>query len=72
MARLAAIARTLARHGALAPLVEALDNLGAAPGWLKLLHSFLPHPRNRAIGTLRPGERLATALAALKIETVPA
>jgi ubiquinone biosynthesis protein len=53
LARLVAIARTLARHDALFPLEQA----GASPALLGLLRRFV---RVRAAG--RPGERLAAAM----------
>ena len=56
--RLVAIARTLARHDALAPLADLLQGAGAAPIVLKATRSFFgSHDRPG-----RPGEKLAAAL----------
>jgi len=60
--RLLGIARTLARHGALEPLADALQGAGAAP--VVLLAAGLFAGRGRAVGG-RSGERLAVALAEL-------
>ncbi|HEX2580713.1 MAG TPA: 2-polyprenylphenol 6-hydroxylase [Dongiaceae bacterium] len=60
LGRLFAIARTLARHGALAPFSEALANAGLAPLFLFLIGIFFGRQRRA-----RPGQRLAHALAEL-------
>jgi ubiquinone biosynthesis protein len=62
--RLLVIARTLARHGALAPLRDVLQGAGLAPALLFLAELFSRTPTARAVA-LRPGERLAEALTEL-------
>ncbi|MDF2764593.1 MAG: ubiB [Rhodospirillales bacterium] len=58
--RLIAIARTLHRHGALAPIRSLVEALGVAPALVLILRPF---SRREADG--RPGERLARAFVAL-------
>ena len=62
--RLIVIARTLARHGALAPLQSAMDGMGLAPVLLVTGRFFGiggdPHRFAQ-----RPGQRMAAALVAL-------
>jgi ubiquinone biosynthesis protein len=59
--RLLAIARTLARHDALAPLADLLEGVGAGPILLKTVRTvFGGHDRPG-----RPGQKLAAALADL-------
>jgi ubiquinone biosynthesis protein len=58
--RLIAIARTLHRHGALAPIRELVEELGVAPALVLVLR-----PSSRAEGEGRPGQRLARAFVAL-------
>ena len=62
--RLLVIARTLARHGALAPLKDVMEGAGIAPALLFLAELFSRTPTARAVA-LRPGERLAEALTEL-------
>jgi len=62
--RLLVIARTLARHGALAPLKDVLQGAGLAPAVLFLAELFSRPPAASATA-LRPGERLASALTEL-------
>src|SRR5690606_7009489 len=62
--RLLAIARTLARHGALAPLRDVLRGAGLAPAVLLAAELFSRTPR-AGEAALRPGERLAAALTEL-------
>jgi ubiquinone biosynthesis protein len=62
--RLLVIARTLARHGALAPLKDVMEGAGLAPAVLFLAELFSRPPTARA-EALRPGERLAAALTSL-------
>jgi len=57
IARLLIVARTLARHGALAPFAELIEGAGLTPAILQLARLF---SRGGASG--RPGERLAAAL----------
>jgi ubiquinone biosynthesis protein len=57
IARLTTVARTLARHGALAPFLQQIEGAGLAPVILLLARFF---SAGKATG--RPGERLATAL----------
>ena len=54
--RLFAIARTLHRHGALAPIRSLIEEMGIAPGLVLILKPF---SREDIPG--RPGERLARA-----------
>jgi ubiquinone biosynthesis protein len=58
LARLATVARTLARHGALAPFAKLIEGAGLAPAILFLARFFT------GSGSVsgRPGERLAAAL----------
>ncbi len=58
--RLVAIARTLHRHGALAPIRLLVEELGVAPAVVLILRPF-----SRTEGPGRPGERLARAFVAL-------
>jgi ubiquinone biosynthesis protein len=58
--RLIAIARTLHRHGALAPIRELIEELGIAPAIVLVLRPF---SRGEVEG--RPGQRLARAFVAL-------
>jgi ubiquinone biosynthesis protein len=58
--RLIAIARTLHRHGALAPIRALVEELGVAPALVLILRPF-----SRSEGEGRPGERLARAFVAL-------
>ena len=58
--RLFAIARTLHRHGALAPIRSLIEEMGIAPGLVLILKPF---SREDVPG--RPGERLARAFVAL-------
>jgi ubiquinone biosynthesis protein len=60
--RLLAIARTLARHGALEPVRELMRGAGAAPVALAVAGFFARRP---PLAQARPGERLAAALAEL-------
>lgn len=62
--RLLVIARTLAHHGALAPLKDVMEGAGIAPALLFLAELFSRTPTARAVA-LRPGERLAEALTEL-------
>jgi ubiquinone biosynthesis protein len=66
--RLLAIARTLARYGALEPLIDVIEGAGLAPAVLRFAR-VLTRPRVGLIGRGgpddRPGKRLATALTAL-------
>jgi hypothetical protein len=57
IARLTTVARTLARHGALAPFLQQIEGAGLAPAILLLARLF-----SREKETGRPGERLARAL----------
>jgi ubiquinone biosynthesis protein len=59
--RLFQMARSAARHGALAPFQEALAGAGLAPVALLLIRMIFGRP----VGDLRPGERLANALSEL-------
>jgi ubiquinone biosynthesis protein len=64
LVRLFVIARTLARHGALAPLQDAMEGMGIAATLLAVGRIFGPGiggPR----GAGRPGQRLAAALTEL-------
>jgi ubiquinone biosynthesis protein len=58
IARLTTVARTLARHGALAPFAEHIEGAGLAPAIVLLARLF---SRGNADAG-RPGERLARAL----------
>src|SRR6185503_14825354 len=58
--RLIAIARTLHRHGALAPIRSLVEELGVAPALVLILRPF-----SKSEGVGRPGERLARAFVAL-------
>ncbi len=62
--RLLTIARTLAKHGALAPLRDVLQGSGLAPAVLFLAEQFSRTPTARERAS-RPGERLAAALTEL-------
>ena len=62
--RLLVIARTLARHGALAPFKDVMAGAGIAPAVLFLAELFSRTPVAQATA-LRPGERLANALTEL-------
>ncbi len=62
--RLLVIARTLARHGALAPLRDALQGAGLAPAVMLVASLFSRPPRAGEAGS-RPGERLVAALTEL-------
>ncbi|HVT54349.1 MAG TPA: AarF/UbiB family protein, partial [Dongiaceae bacterium] len=59
--RLFQMARSAARHGALAPFEEALAGAGLTPLVLFLIRVMF----GRRVGDLRPGERLANALSEL-------
>jgi ubiquinone biosynthesis protein len=59
--RLLRVAHILARHGALQPLINALEAVGARSAFLDLARLLF----GRGMGSGRPGERLAAALAAL-------
>jgi len=59
--RLFQMARSAARHGALAPFEEALAGAGLTPVVLYLIRVMF----GRRVGDLRPGERLAAALSEL-------
>jgi len=61
--RLLAIARTLSRHGALEPLITAIEGTGLAPAVLRF-GRLLSRP-SRAVLDRRPGQRLADALSQL-------
>src|SRR5215469_6380168 len=56
--RLIAVARSLARHGALAPFLAQVEGAGLAPAILLLVRLF--SRGNKMPG--RPGQRLAAAL----------
>ncbi|MDZ4735321.1 MAG: 2-polyprenylphenol 6-hydroxylase [Rhodospirillaceae bacterium] len=62
--RLAAIARTLARHDALGPLVELMRGPGSAPVLLRGARFFFGR-RSEGQPDMRPGEKLAAALVEL-------
>jgi ubiquinone biosynthesis protein len=62
--RLLVIARTLARHGALAPLRDMMQGAGLAPA-VMLAAALFSRPSRTADPGLRPGERLAAALTEL-------
>lgn len=62
--RLLVIARTLARHGALAPLKDVMEGAGLAPALLFLAELFSRTPTARDAAA-RPGQRLAAALTEL-------
>lgn len=62
--RLLVIARTLARHGALAPLKDVMEGAGLAPALLFLAQLFSRTPTARDAAA-RPGQRLAAALTEL-------
>lgn len=57
IARLTTVARTLARHGALAPFLQQIEGAGLAPAIMLLARFFAGGKQ-----TGRPGERLAAAL----------
>jgi ubiquinone biosynthesis protein len=59
--RLFQMARSAARHGALAPFEEALAGAGLTPLLLYAIRVIFGRP----VGDLRPGERLANALSEL-------
>ena len=59
--RLFQMARSAARHGALAPFEEALAGAGLTPVVLFFIRVIFGRP----VGDLRPGERLANALSEL-------
>jgi ubiquinone biosynthesis protein len=59
--RLLSVARTLARHGALAPFAERIEGAGLAPAILLIARFFT----GGKITAGRPGERLAAALVEL-------
>ena len=61
LSRLLRVAHTLARHGALQPLANALEAAGARSTFLELAKLLF----GRGMGSGRPGERLAAALAEL-------
>ena len=58
LGRLTTVARTLARHGALAPFVRQIEGAGLAPIILLIARLFT----RRTVGAVRPGEGLALAL----------
>src|SRR5262245_728544 len=62
--RLLAIARTLQRHGALAPLLLIVEGSGLAPAVLRFAR-LLSRPRAAAGTGTRPGQRLVAALTEL-------
>jgi len=62
--RLLAIARTLARHGALAPLQQMIEGAGMAPIVLSIARFFAGGARTAA-DNRRPGQRLVLALTEL-------
>ena len=59
--RLFEMARSAARHGAMAPFEEALAGAGLTPVLLVLMRLIF----GRQVGEMRPGERLAAALSEL-------
>ncbi len=59
--RLFEMARSAARHGAMAPFEEALAGAGLTPILLVLMRLIF----GRQVGDMRPGERLAAALSEL-------
>ena len=64
LARLMTIARTLARHDALAPLQSVMEGAGIAPTVLMVARAISRSPRRDAIDQ-RPGQRLAAGLTEL-------
>ncbi|MGH6930989.1 MAG: 2-polyprenylphenol 6-hydroxylase [Dongiaceae bacterium] len=64
LARLLTIARTLARHDALAPLSSVIEGAGLAPAIIFTARLITGSP-SRALARRRPGHRLAAALTEL-------